>query len=168
MPKAAAARAPKPLATRQRYRAPARALSPGSIVNLRNEIRCKNLIHRLQLFALDDPDNPTGPRLTRTQAQVALALLKKALPDMQTLEISGNQDQPITVQILRFADPSADGLSLQDESNAAAHVAHLNEPLTIDLQPDAFEAQIEANPRLIEDEPPERSQRMTRKRKPNQ
>jgi hypothetical protein len=27
--------------------------------------------------------------------------------------------------------------------------------LVIDLQPDAFEAKIEANPRLIEDEPPE-------------
>jgi hypothetical protein len=96
---------------------------------------------------------------------VALALLKKALPDMQTLEISGNQDQPIQVSILRFADPSTDELSLQDESNASAHVAHLDEPLTIDLQPEAFEAQIEANPRLIEDEP---SPRRTRKKQPDQ
>jgi hypothetical protein len=165
MPKHAAARAPKSLATRQRYRAPTRALSPGSIVNLRNEIRCKNLIHRLQNFALDDPDNPTSIRMTRTQAMVALALLKKALPDMQTLEISGNSDQPIQVNILRFADPSADELSLQAESNASAHVAHLDKPLTIDLQPEAFEAQIEANPRLIEDEP---SPRRTRKKQPDQ
>lgn len=80
---------------------------------------------------------------------VGLALLKKALPDMQSLEISGNQDQPITVSILRFADPVAEDLA----EGLTAQAARPAEPLVIDLQPEAFEAQIEANPRLIEDEP---------------
>ena len=142
MPKHAAVRGPKPLKDRQRYRPPNRALSPDSIVNLRNEIRCKNLIHRLQDFALDDPDNPTSLRMTRTQAQVALSLLKKALPDMQTLEISGNQDQPITIQVLHFADP------LDEEpgnEGFAPPVARPREPLTIDLQPEPM-GPIEAEP----------------------
>jgi hypothetical protein len=154
MPKHAATRAPKPLSVRDRYRPPNRALSPGSIVNLRNEIRCKHLIHRLQSFALDDPDNPTSIRMTRTQAMVALSLLKKALPDMQTLEISGNQDQPITVSVLRFADPL--DVSLQANGGPLNGTAlasdELLQPLTIDIEA-----------RLIEDEPepPKKRRRST-------
>jgi hypothetical protein len=168
MPKHAAIRAAKPLHTaHDRNQVINRAPSPRWVANFREQIKVKELIGRLQRFALDDPDNPTGARLTRTQAQVALSLLRKVLPDMQSLEVSGNQDQPITVHILRFADPEASNGSLQN-GGAQPHRVSPSEPLTIDLQPDAFEAQIEANPRLIEDEPPERSQRMTRKRKPNQ
>lgn len=157
MPKHAAIRAPKPIKPRQRHRAPNRALSPGSIVNLRNEIRVKNLIHRLQDFALDDPDEPKAIRMSRTQAMVALSLLKKCLPDMQTLEISGNQDQPIKVEILRFSDPVADSMSdlhpMQHAQQPAltSRAVGLDEPLTIDI-----------TPRLIEDEP--KPKRRTRSR----
>jgi hypothetical protein len=35
---------------------------------------------------------------------VGLSLLRKSLPDMQSLEISGNSDKPIQVQLIRFAD----------------------------------------------------------------
>jgi hypothetical protein len=162
MPKHAATRAPKPLSVRDRYRPPNRALSPGSIVNLRNEIRCKHLIHRLQSFALDDPDNPTSTRMTRTQAMVALSLLKKALPDMQTLEISGNQDQPITVSVLRFSDPldvslQTNGLQTGALQGSALTSDELLQPLTIDVEA-----------RLIEDDPQPISPGRTRGRKRNQ
>lgn len=170
MPKHAAIRAAKPLKPRQRYRPPNRALSPNSIITLRNEIRCKNLIHRLQSFALDDPDNPVSIRMTRTQAQVALSLLKKALPDMQTLEISGNQDQPITIQVLRFADPlDAD----DDEGNGLAPIASQREPLTIDLEPERIDPKslitLDSMPAL-EDEPKPRPARSSprRTRRPKQ
>jgi hypothetical protein len=162
MPKHAAARAPKPLARLRAHKHTInRAPAPSWVSGWRDKIQTTKIINRLQTFGLDDPDNPTSPRLTRTQAQVLLSLLRKVLPDMQALEISGNSDQPITVQILRFSDPHEP----TDGTNASAHVAHLDKPLTIDLQPDAFEAQIEANPRLIEDEP---SPRRTRKKQPDQ
>jgi hypothetical protein len=42
--------------------------------------------------------------LTRTQAFIALALLKKVLPDLASVEVSGNPDKPLMVQVVRFSD----------------------------------------------------------------
>jgi len=135
VPKHAAIRAPKPLTPHDRRVPINRAPSPQNLINLRNLIQTRVLITRLQDFAKDDPDNPRSARLTRTQAMVGLALLRKVLPDMQALEISGNSEAPITVQVLRFSDaPQIDGQYQQVTS-----VDQL--------------AQVEANPRLIEDEP---------------
>lgn len=163
MPKHAATGQLKPLKPRQRYRPPNRALSPNSIVEVRNEIRVKNIIHRLQDFALDDPDNPKSLRMTRTQAMVALSLLKKCLPDMQTLEISGNQDQPITVQVLRFSDP-LDALQADNRNGAGnthgSHGPNPAESLVIDVLPE----RIEHSPGLIEDEQEPKPKRGTRSR----
>jgi hypothetical protein len=60
----------------------------------------------LQAFVLIDPDRPQPGdiRLTRTQAFVALALLKKILPDLASVEVSGNPEKPLMVQVVRFSD----------------------------------------------------------------
>lgn len=139
MPKHAAIRKPKPLFTpHDRRQAINRAPSPQWVANFRELIRCNDLINRLQTFALADPDNPAPGdiRMTRTQAMVALSMLRKVLPDMQALEIKGSSEQPITVQIVRFSD------------------APVPEPLTIDAKPlQTIETVLDAMPNLIEDEP---------------
>jgi hypothetical protein len=45
--------------------------------------------------------------MTRTQAFVALALLRKVLPDLASVEVSGNPDRPLTVQVVRFSEAEA-------------------------------------------------------------
>jgi hypothetical protein len=160
MPKHAAIRRPKP-----RIRgAPAsitRAPAPSWLQGWRERIATSKLIDRLQTFSLADPDDPTSPRMTRTQAQVALSLLRKVLPDMQSLEISGNSDQPITVQVLRFSDPTESNAAVQhngSKNGSAPMLDALDEPLTIELEA-----------RVIEDEPePPISPGRTRGRKRNQ
>lgn len=151
MPKHAAIRAPKPLsAAHDRHRAinVQRTPSPSWVSGWRDKIQVTRLINRLQTFALDDPDQPTAMRMTRTQAMVALSLLRKVMPDMQSVELSGNADQPITVQVLRFADLDANtGPHANGTQNGTALTLNApGEPLTIDLI-------AEDDPRLIEDEP---------------
>jgi len=72
----------------------------------REHIQAYVLIKRLQQYVLIDPDNPKPGdiRLTRTQAFIALALLKKVLPDLASVEIAGNQEKPLLVQVVRFSD----------------------------------------------------------------
>jgi hypothetical protein len=135
MPKHASIRAPKPAGNGRDTHLPVnRAPSPTWIRDWRQRIRIAELLNRLQKFALDDPDVPTGPRMTRTQATVALSLLRKVLPDMQALEISGNSEQPITVQVLRFSD----GAVIDGQYQQVTSVQRLS--------------QVEHDPRLIEDE----------------
>ena|SRR5215472_2403621 len=155
MPKHAAIRGAKPLITPKdrHHQLINRAPAPSWITGWRDRIKVTKLIDRLQAFALDDPEAPTGPRLTRTQATVALALLGKVLPNVQHVEVGGT-DKPITVQVLRFTDPQDDAVVSGPDSaangadkgaNGGGAAPMLNgpgEPLTIDI-----------TPRLIEDEP---------------
>jgi hypothetical protein len=72
----------------------------------REHIDAGVLINRLKRFVLIDPDHPKPGdiRLTRTQAFIALALLKKVLPDLASVEVSGNPEKPLIVQVVRFSD----------------------------------------------------------------
>lgn len=73
----------------------------------RRAIQATQILKRLQIFCLSDPDDPVprpGIRMTRTQVHVALALLKKILPDLASIEVSGNPDRPLMVQVVRFSD----------------------------------------------------------------
>jgi hypothetical protein len=72
----------------------------------REHIQAGILLKRLQDFVKTDPDRPKPGeiRLTRTQALVALALLKKVLPDLASVEVSGNPEKPLMVQVVRFSD----------------------------------------------------------------
>ena len=85
-------------------RAPRDSIQLGT--KAREHIQAYVLIKRLQSFCLIDPDNPKlgDVRLTRTQAFVALALLKKVLPDLTNVEVSGNPEKPLMVQVVRFSD----------------------------------------------------------------
>jgi hypothetical protein len=69
-------------------------------------IQVTQIIKRLQLFIFVDPDRPRPDdvRMTRTQVHAALALLKKILPDLASVEVSGNPDKPLMVQVVRFSD----------------------------------------------------------------
>ena len=69
-------------------------------------IQATQILKRLQLFVFVDPDRPKpgDVRLTRTQVHVALALLKKILPDLASVEVTGNPDKPLMVQVVRFSD----------------------------------------------------------------
>jgi len=157
MPKHAATRQPKTLDRSHDKRQPINsASSPRWIKNYREQINATLLISRLQRFATDNPDQPTGPRMTRTQAQVALSLLRKVLPVMQAIEITGAEGAPIQVQVLRFSDVDAPSIVIDAE------------PAQPEAKPLAQLLQIEDNPRLVEDEPPEVSPRMTTRRKRNQ
>ena len=70
----------------------------------RRKIAVTQIINRLNKFALADPDAANCPRMTRTQAMIALALLRKVLPDVATVEVTGAGGAPISVQVLRFSD----------------------------------------------------------------
>ena len=85
-------------------RAPRDSITLGT--KAREHISAYVLIKRLQSFVMIDPDQPKkgDVRLTRTQAFVALALLKKILPDLASVEVTGNPDKPLMVQVVRFSD----------------------------------------------------------------
>ena len=72
----------------------------------RDAIQASMILSRLHAFIKVDPDNPKPGdiRMTRTQVHVALALLKKVLPDLASVEVSGNPDKPLMVQVVRFSD----------------------------------------------------------------
>jgi hypothetical protein len=102
-------------------------------------------------------------------------LLRKVLPDIQSLEISGNSEKPLQVQIVRFSDglvvdadhqtvpptfSSADGADISSApKDAESHtnpdvddVSNIYDPYS-GPSPDAVPDAIEHNARLIEDEP---------------
>jgi hypothetical protein len=64
------------------------------------------ILKRLHAFIKVDPDRPQPDdlRMTRTQVFAALSLLKKCLPDLASVEVSGNPDKPLMVQVVRFSD----------------------------------------------------------------
>lgn len=72
----------------------------------RKHIQATQLLKRLNTFALADLDGivAAGTRMTRTQIHVALALLRKVLPDLASVEVSGNPEKPLMVQVVRFSD----------------------------------------------------------------
>jgi hypothetical protein len=72
----------------------------------RDHIQASMLLRRVPSFVGIDPDRPRPDdvRMTRTQVHVALALLRKVLPDLASVEVSGNPEKPLMVQVVRFSD----------------------------------------------------------------
>lgn len=64
------------------------------------------ILRRLENFVKHDPDVafPPGVNMTRVQVHAALALLRKVLPDLASVEVSGNPEKPLMVQVVRFSD----------------------------------------------------------------
>jgi hypothetical protein len=59
------------------------------------KIQAQQLINRLQKH-VDAP----APLLDSSQVNAAKALLNKVLPDLKAVEVSGNEDNPLTVQTI--------------------------------------------------------------------
>lgn len=59
--------------------------------NTRDKIQVANIVNRLQafFFGTNDPVTKQPVKLDAVQVNVALALLKKKLPDLSSVEISG-------------------------------------------------------------------------------
>jgi hypothetical protein len=92
---------------------PARLRKPNPRSNIvrsfevrRDAIDAIYILKRLQKFLQIDPDRPqpSDVRMNKLQIHAALALLRKVLPDLASVEVSGNPDKPLMVQIVRFAD----------------------------------------------------------------
>ena len=62
----------------------------------RMKIQAQQLINRLQKHV----DSDEGPLLDNSQVNAAKALLNKVLPDLKAVEVSGNEDNPLTVQTI--------------------------------------------------------------------
>lgn len=87
------------------------------------EVRAAKLVKRLETFAHCDASDPeNGPKLmTKGQVTAAVALLKKMLPDLKTVELVGDPTQPVVTKIVREivdATGSADRESVQAPTGA--------------------------------------------------
>jgi len=60
----------------------------------RAKIQAQQLINRLQAHV--DADSPV---LDASQVNAAKALLNKVLPDLKAVEVSGNEDSPLTLTV---------------------------------------------------------------------
>lgn len=58
---------------------------------VRQKIKASQLINRLQDHIFSEVD------MTKTQVSAALGLLKKVVPDLQAMQVSGDADNPLTV-----------------------------------------------------------------------
>jgi hypothetical protein len=78
-------------------------LNPKHDERARLKIQTSQLINRLNLFALGQPDpcsiHGKPIEMTDTQVRAALGLLRKTLPDLASTTIEGNPDNPVTYVI---------------------------------------------------------------------
>lgn len=68
---------------------------------VRDKIQASQLINRLTDHALGKTE------LTATQVRAIEVLLRKSVPDLSSVEVSGNAESPLSVQIVRYADNNA-------------------------------------------------------------
>ena len=78
-------------------------LRPKHQDEVRDKIRASQLINRLQDHVFDKKKI-----LHASQVNAALGLLKKCVPDLTNTQLSTDPDNPLTVQIVRFADAKQD------------------------------------------------------------
>lgn len=66
-----------------------KALHPIKLEQMRAKIKSTLIINRLENHILNDIE------MTASQVSAALGLLKKAVPDLSSVEIAGNEDKPL-------------------------------------------------------------------------
>tara|TARA_X000001382_G_scaffold55288_2_gene37822 strand:- start:14554 stop:14832 length:279 start_codon:yes stop_codon:yes gene_type:complete len=74
----------------------------------REKIQTSQLVNRLNNFVLGGVDGKTGKpiEMNRDQITVALGLLKKTLPDLSSVELSGDEANPLNLSFnVKYADP---------------------------------------------------------------
>jgi hypothetical protein len=67
------------------------------------------LINRLENHVLPDEDGNTVD-LTTTQVNAALGLLRKAVPDLKAMELTGDDGGPLQINLVSFLDVTAEQL----------------------------------------------------------
>lgn len=72
-------------------------LNPARAEEVRQKIRATLLVKKLEDHVLD------GTNLEPSQVTAALGLLKKAVPDLAAIELSGNENKPVEMRI-RWAE----------------------------------------------------------------
>ena len=65
---------------------------------VREKIRASQLINALQNHCIGKK------KMAASQVSAGLGLLKKCIPDLTNVELSGDKDNPLTVQIVHYAD----------------------------------------------------------------
>jgi len=88
-------------------------LSPRVMEETRARIQTVQLIERVQAFALQRPtaDGTSGesvPDISATQLRAIEILLRKTLPDLQAVEITGDNGGALIVNIKRFTQDTGD------------------------------------------------------------
>lgn len=61
----------------------------------RDKIRKSNILNRL----IEHAEGKVGVEMSPTQVTAALGLLKKALPDLTAVTLSGDEDAPLEINI---------------------------------------------------------------------
>lgn len=67
-----------------------RAVKLAQTMQAREKIKTVHLIRRLNSFALSEDDENGPVKMTESQVRAAIALLKKTVPDLQSIELNGN------------------------------------------------------------------------------
>ena len=77
----------------------ARRLNPKHDAHTREKIQTSQLVNRLNSFVLRgvDPKTKKPIEMSREQITVALGLLKKTLPDLSSVELSGDETSPVNL-----------------------------------------------------------------------
>lgn len=76
----------------------------------RAAIKTTQLVKRLQFYALGekDPSTDTAVELDAGRLRAIEILLRKALPDLQNVTISGDEENPVALQIVSNVPRPAD------------------------------------------------------------
>ena len=85
----------------------ARRLNPQHDVRTREKIQTSQLVNRLNSFVLNgvDPKTKKPIEMSREQITVALGLLKKTLPDLSSVELKGDEANPLNMSFtVKYAD----------------------------------------------------------------
>ena len=85
----------------------ARRLNPKHDAHTREKIQTSQLVNRLNSFVLScvDPKTKKPIEMCREQITVALGLLKKTLPDLSSVELSGDEANPVNLSFnVKYAD----------------------------------------------------------------
>ena len=85
----------------------ARRLNPKHDAHTREKIQTSQLVNRLNSFVLSgvDPKTKKPIEMSREQITVALGLLKKTLPDLSSVELSGDEANPVNLSFnVKYAD----------------------------------------------------------------
>jgi hypothetical protein len=82
-------------------------LNPAHDAATREKIKTSQLVNRLQGFAFHEPDPKTGDpiEIDPLRMKAIEILLRKSLPDLANVQISGDEDKPLTMTIRWAADP---------------------------------------------------------------